>query len=142
MPIVLRTGSFNLLEPLGPVQACNGIALPSSFTSYININIFISYCTFVLDKESSNWLDGLFSRHVYLLIWQVKMENGTTPRNIFNMLVNLFQERCTNFMHYMHICCYYSSKKRIICLTHAHFPKDSFLLSCKTYLHGHIPLSN
>jgi len=28
MPIVLKTGSLNLLEPSGPVQARNGIALP------------------------------------------------------------------------------------------------------------------
>ena len=28
MPIVLKSGSLDLLEPLGPVQACNGIALP------------------------------------------------------------------------------------------------------------------
>ena len=28
MPIVLNSGSLNLLEPSGPVQACNGIALP------------------------------------------------------------------------------------------------------------------
>jgi len=28
MPIVMKSGSLNLLEPLGPVQACNGIALP------------------------------------------------------------------------------------------------------------------
>jgi len=26
VPIVLKSGSFNLLEPLGPVQACNGIS--------------------------------------------------------------------------------------------------------------------
>ena len=26
--IVLESGSLNLLEPSGPVQACNGIALP------------------------------------------------------------------------------------------------------------------
>jgi hypothetical protein len=26
MPTVLKSGSLNLLEPLGPVQACNGIA--------------------------------------------------------------------------------------------------------------------
>jgi hypothetical protein len=25
---VLKSGSLNILEPLGPVQACNGIALP------------------------------------------------------------------------------------------------------------------
>jgi hypothetical protein len=28
VPIVLKSGSFNLLEPSGPVKACNGIALP------------------------------------------------------------------------------------------------------------------
>ena len=28
MPIVLKSGSLNLLEPSGPVQACNGTALP------------------------------------------------------------------------------------------------------------------
>jgi len=26
--IVLKSGSLNLLEPSGPVQVCNGIALP------------------------------------------------------------------------------------------------------------------
>jgi len=30
--IVLKSGSLNLLEPSGPVQACNGIALPYLFT--------------------------------------------------------------------------------------------------------------
>jgi hypothetical protein len=28
VPIVLKFASLNLLEPSGPVQACNGIALP------------------------------------------------------------------------------------------------------------------
>ena len=28
VPIVLKSGSLNFLEPYGPVQACNGIALP------------------------------------------------------------------------------------------------------------------
>ena len=31
MPIVLKSGSLNLLEPPGPVQACNGIALEASW---------------------------------------------------------------------------------------------------------------
>jgi len=33
--IVLKSGSLNLLEPSGPVQACNGIALP----------FFLNHCT-------------------------------------------------------------------------------------------------
>jgi hypothetical protein len=32
VPTVLKSGSFSLLEPSGPVQACNGIALPLPFT--------------------------------------------------------------------------------------------------------------
>ena len=30
VPTVLKSGSLNLLEPSGPVQACNGNALPKS----------------------------------------------------------------------------------------------------------------
>ena len=32
VPNVLKSGSFNFLEPSGPVQACNGIALPLTVT--------------------------------------------------------------------------------------------------------------
>jgi hypothetical protein len=28
VPVVLKSGSLNLLEPSGPVKACNGGALP------------------------------------------------------------------------------------------------------------------
>ena len=38
VPIALKTGSFNLLEPSGPVQACNGIALPLAL-QFHNIRI-------------------------------------------------------------------------------------------------------
>ena len=31
VPIVLKSGSLSLLESSGPVQACNGIALPFFF---------------------------------------------------------------------------------------------------------------
>ena len=34
VPIVLKSGSLALLEPSGPVQACNGIALP---LPYLNL---------------------------------------------------------------------------------------------------------
>jgi hypothetical protein len=30
--IVLKSGSLNLLEPSGPVKACNGIALPFMYS--------------------------------------------------------------------------------------------------------------
>jgi len=34
MPIVLKPGGLNFLELSGPVQACNGIALPSLRCNY------------------------------------------------------------------------------------------------------------
>ena len=36
MPTVLKSGSLNFLGPSGPVQACNGIALPLDFASSVN----------------------------------------------------------------------------------------------------------
>ena len=35
MPIVLKSGSLNLLEPSGPPQACNGAALPIYTTIFL-----------------------------------------------------------------------------------------------------------
>jgi hypothetical protein len=40
---VLKSGSLNILEPSGPVQACNGIALPLPLL--FNINFFGSLCS-------------------------------------------------------------------------------------------------
>jgi hypothetical protein len=37
VPIILKSGSLNLLEPSGPVQACNGLALPFTFMCNKNI---------------------------------------------------------------------------------------------------------
>jgi hypothetical protein len=38
VPIVLKYEGLNLLERYGPIQACNGIALPLSlpYTTYLN----------------------------------------------------------------------------------------------------------
>jgi hypothetical protein len=37
VPIVLKSGSLDLLEPCGPVQACNGTALPFFFTFSVTV---------------------------------------------------------------------------------------------------------
>jgi len=43
VPTVLKSGSLKLLETSGPVQACNGIALPFIISLYvIYVYIFIS----------------------------------------------------------------------------------------------------
>jgi len=51
VPIVLKSGSLNLLEPSGPIQACNGTALP---LPYMSSHVF---CT---DLRTGN---------VFSLIW-------------------------------------------------------------------------
>jgi len=54
VPVVLKSGSLNLLEPSGPVQACNGIALPLPCIKVITrviipiiiiIIIIVTFCT-------------------------------------------------------------------------------------------------
>ena len=46
MPSVLKCGSLNLLEPSGPVQACNGIALPFLPLIYSFIHSFTTDAKF------------------------------------------------------------------------------------------------
>ena len=40
VPIVLKSGSLNLLEPSGPVKACKGIALPLTLCKDIHRLLF------------------------------------------------------------------------------------------------------
>ena len=43
MPTVLKSGNLNLLEPSGPVEVCNGIALPFAFTVIVLVVLFVSF---------------------------------------------------------------------------------------------------
>jgi len=44
VPIVLKSGTLNLLEPSGPVQACNGIALRTEWqTRWIPEPVWMSW---------------------------------------------------------------------------------------------------
>jgi len=52
MPIVLKSGSLNLLELSGPVQACNGIALPL---------LYITHYLLIQDKHILLIVDIIFS---------------------------------------------------------------------------------
>jgi len=50
VPIVLKSGSLNLLEPSGPVEACNGIALPLPLPLYYDARIHehqVGYLLFI-----------------------------------------------------------------------------------------------
>ena len=43
MSIVLTSGSLNLLEPSGPVQACNGIGLPLPLTLPLPLPLIVFF---------------------------------------------------------------------------------------------------
>jgi hypothetical protein len=58
MPIVLKSGSLNPLEPSGPVKACNGITL--TFTSNILRYRIGQHLTFV----ASNHLPAIAATEV------------------------------------------------------------------------------
>ena len=73
MPIVLKSGSLNLLEPSGPVQACNGIALPFThmrdrddpvFEARQGLEMFLfsksSVLAEKLTKLPTQWVAGFF----------------------------------------------------------------------------------
>jgi hypothetical protein len=67
----LKSGSLNLLKPSGPVEACNGIALPLTFTSHaqnttaLQPNVFLTgiHRTLVTNKGRS----AFFRDKKYLL---------------------------------------------------------------------------
>ena len=65
VPIVLKSGSLNLIEPSGPVQACIGIALPLCFLKSLRpIFLSSSILVFVFFVLFSFWLsDHFFVRH-------------------------------------------------------------------------------
>jgi hypothetical protein len=52
VPIVLKSGSLKLLEHSGPVQACNGIALPLIIGATGNIS-----------KSFRNYLNNITGKH-------------------------------------------------------------------------------
>jgi hypothetical protein len=50
VPLGLKSGSLNLLEPSGPVKACNGIALPLHYV--LNVH----FMAFILLRSNCRWL--------------------------------------------------------------------------------------
>jgi hypothetical protein len=80
--IVLKSGSLNLLEPSGPVQACNGIALPFTQPSFTKIGA-------VTEKNSEVAATLLQVRY------QICLSYDTNPKH--------FHQRPTLKFHLSHI---------------------------------------
>ena len=75
VPIVLKSGSLNLLEPSGPVQACNGNALPLPLHVHFRIfRVFSSQlyiCCFPASKKNAYRTNFLNVRITTLFLWGV-----------------------------------------------------------------------
>jgi hypothetical protein len=54
LPIVLKSGNINLMEPSGPVQACNGIALPLPFI-VVQVTVRSKIHLFVRTITETQW---------------------------------------------------------------------------------------
>jgi hypothetical protein len=74
VPIVLKSGSLNLLEPSGPLQACNEIALPLLF-----------YLQFMKRRHVHTALVQLVME---LQQWQVNLQRQLSINGITTPLIN------------------------------------------------------
>ena len=59
--VVMKSGSLNFLEPSGPLQACNGIALTFAFTCFEievlwNVDTASFYAVLVFLRTNNRWL--------------------------------------------------------------------------------------
>ena len=66
MLIVLKSGSFNLLEPSGPVQACFGIALPLPYRKYLLCWGMYPYGWVKIDKMLKTLKTLMFLLHEHI----------------------------------------------------------------------------
>ena len=68
MPIILKSGRLNLLEPSGPVQACNGIALP--FLAYTIAAMLLS--SRQRDRQCSTYNVTIWRIRVTIVVVETK----------------------------------------------------------------------
>ena len=164
VPIVLKSGSVNLLEPSGPVQACNGIALPlhedrhtfaitsrsvllrmrnvsdkSCTENQIYITFFHASCR-LWDRREKIWYsqEGQRSQHRY------RIRNNYCFLHVNNCFANTPQcykvhcWSCWNFISAIH----YNASQGSVFQAYLFITEPSlFSLHCCTVLHV-VPMSS
>jgi hypothetical protein len=87
VPIVLKSGSLNLLEPSGPDKACNGIALPFSVTNSVAMCVLAKPTTkySILNVTGSSPRCYSASSHTFVFM-HTKTPSSKCPlfRNVFS----------------------------------------------------------
>jgi hypothetical protein len=84
VPIVLKSGSLNFLEPSGPVQACNGIAL-------------LFYEDNCLLEFGAVWTGGSVPMFQSILLLPGRQQNALGIRHIDNILHAITLQEITIF---------------------------------------------
>jgi hypothetical protein len=72
----LKSGSLNLLEPLGPVQACNGIDLP--FYTFALFEVSVYKCDD--GPAEPKHVDCLLLVHKYIVVLE-RVSSNRSPRS-------------------------------------------------------------
>jgi len=83
VPIVLKSGSLNILEPSGPVQVCNGIALCFYNFYYKNIKFVIIHKKIRQSRSQPQSTLQLVCEDRLLFVWgdlQVRLRGQQHPK--------------------------------------------------------------
>ena len=107
MTVVLKSGSLNLLEPSGPVQACNGIALPLPFVR----NIYIILCSRLAFERALQLDAQCVGALVGLAILKLNQQQPESIRTGVQMLSKAYTIDSTNPMVLNHLANHFFFKK-------------------------------
>jgi len=110
MPIVLKSGSLNLLEPSGPVQACNGIALLYCITSSFHWLIFFLrpkiclglFCPLFTQEKSTLNKCYMVIYNIYI-IWYVSFPFRCSDFKFSSSTVKV--QKCLTWKYCQVSCC-------------------------------------
>jgi len=81
--VVTKSGNLNFLEPSGPVQACNGTALPFTASLYL---MPVNICLQSVSQSSRHII--IFRWHTYPNLWKelaaVSLSSASRRHNFIN----------------------------------------------------------
>ena len=117
----MKSGNFNLLEPSGPLQACNGTALPLRFYyQYIGLNVwglFLWHSIKCIECSEQDMRHMFCTQIAHLLFLNINTwlwTHGlyivcTVKRNVLNTLISLEAIRVNKnsyFTKFTYFLCY------------------------------------
>ena len=112
VPIVLKSGSLNLLEPSRPVQVCNGIASPQALSVVCivsNMAVYLQFRNFVL-----SWYVAQYRLSNFEIIYCVLLLLSSSLSPLCRVFIHIFLRQTMSlgntafqlFCHYYLWCLY------------------------------------